>query len=66
MSAHASTSTLQVVAAETAEDEEFVYFRASMRLPLAPVWGSTGQSTAGLGSGGMEGVREILAGWLMR
>lgn len=66
MSAVASTSSLQLTALEPLEDEEFVYFRASMRLPMAPVWGATGSSGGAAGSGGMEGVKEILAGWVMR
>lgn len=66
----ASTSNLRLTALSApapGDDNEFISFRASMRLPIAPIWGSDGRSGGGeSGSGGMEGVREVLAGWVMR
>jgi hypothetical protein len=49
-------------------NSDFQQFTATMRLPIAPVWTSTGTTQVGgtAGSGGMEGVREVLAGWVMR
>lgn len=47
-------------------DSDFHHFTASMRLPIAPVWGSSGLGGGPEESGAMEGVREILAGWVMR
>ena len=66
----ASTSNLRLTASSAAalgDDNEFIQFRAKMRLPIAPIWGSDGKSGGGPnGSGGMDGVREVLAGWVMR
>ncbi|KAL8280532.1 hypothetical protein RQP46_007180 [Phenoliferia psychrophenolica] len=65
----ASTSNLRLTAAAPTpgDDNEFIQFRATMRLPIAPIWGSDGKSAGGPnGSGGMDGVREVLAGWVMR
>lgn len=68
MPAHASTSALKLTKASKNENSDFQEFTATMRLPMAPVWSSSGTgSTGGAdGSGGMEGVREILGGWVMR
>jgi len=39
-----------------------------MRLPIPPVFSSNGQHLLDgpNGDGGMDGVREVLAGWVMR
>lgn len=64
----ASTSSLKLKSASQAGDSnsDFIHFRASMRLPIAPLWGSKGDAGGEYGSGGMEGVKEVLAGWVMR
>jgi hypothetical protein len=63
----ASSSNLRLQAVSTTEDSsEFIQFRATMRLPIAPVWAADGSAGGALGSGGMEGVKEVLAGWVMR
>ncbi|GAA6059651.1 hypothetical protein JCM10212_004154 [Sporobolomyces blumeae] len=45
---------------------EFIQFKATMRLPIPPVFASNGQHDPSAGDGGMDGVREVLAGWVMR
>ncbi|SCZ92289.1 BZ3500_MvSof-1268-A1-R1_Chr5-2g07763 [Microbotryum saponariae] len=49
-----------------ASSDEFIRFAATMRLPLAPVWSADGAAGGETGSGGTEGVRQVLAGWVMR
>lgn len=48
------------------DSREFIHFRASMRLPIAPCWAADGTQGGQLGQGGMEGVKEVLASWIMR
>ncbi|BGP22443.1 hypothetical protein JCM10295v2_001322 [Rhodotorula toruloides] len=45
---------------------EFVSFKATMRLPIAPVFAGKGDNMFPGHDGGMDGVREVLAGWVMR
>ncbi|GAA5937003.1 uncharacterized protein JCM15063_000125 [Sporobolomyces koalae] len=48
---------------------EFIEFTATMRLPIPPVFSAssnTNMSHSQLGDAGMDGVREVLAGWVMR
>ncbi|GAA5977127.1 hypothetical protein JCM11641_001309 [Rhodosporidiobolus odoratus] len=45
---------------------EFIAFKASMRLPISPVFASKGDNAYPGCDGGMDGVREVLAGWVMR
>ncbi|GAA5835445.1 hypothetical protein JCM11251_005236 [Rhodosporidiobolus azoricus] len=47
-------------------DGEFISFKATMRLPIAPIFGSKGENGFPGHDGGMDGVREVLAGWVMR
>lgn len=60
-SSSAPTSTL------AGQDGEFIQFRATMRIPIAPIFseGPQGNSFPGYDAG-MDGVREVLAGWVMR
>ncbi|GAA6015681.1 hypothetical protein JCM8202_001074 [Rhodotorula sphaerocarpa] len=53
-------------AAMAAQDGEFVAFKATMRLPIAPVFASKGDNLFPGHDGGTDGVREVLAGWVMR
>lgn len=63
----ASSSNLNLKLKQISQDNsEFIRFRATMRLPIAPIWASNGSAGGNLGSGGMEGVKEVLAGWVMR
>ncbi|KAM0751742.1 hypothetical protein T439DRAFT_379837 [Meredithblackwellia eburnea MCA 4105] len=65
----ASTSGLRIVnlsQTPATPGGDFVHFKATMRLPIAPIWGSKGNQGAEHGAGGMDGVREVLAGWVMR
>ncbi|GAA5896148.1 hypothetical protein JCM6882_008502 [Rhodosporidiobolus microsporus] len=48
------------------QDGEFISFKATMRLPIAPIFGSKGDNSFPGHDGGMDGVREVLAGWVMR
>ncbi|GAA5864600.1 hypothetical protein JCM1840_002164 [Sporobolomyces johnsonii] len=50
----------------SSSSSEFIQFKATMRLPIAPVFASNGQNDPSHGDGGMDGVREVLAGWVMR
>ncbi|BGP18909.1 hypothetical protein JCM10213_005506 [Rhodosporidiobolus nylandii] len=53
-------------ASSAGNDGEFIAFKATMRLPIAPVFASKGESGFPGHDGGMDGVREVLAGWVMR
>lgn len=65
--ASASSSNLRLQAFTTSDSQsEFIQFRASMRLPIAPRWAADGTAGAAAGTGGMEGVKEVLASWVMR
>ena len=65
--ATASSSNLRLQQISTDDSQsEFVAFRASMRLPIAPVWAADGSAGGASGTGGMEGVKEVLASWVMR
>ncbi|GJN88163.1 hypothetical protein Rhopal_001128-T1 [Rhodotorula paludigena] len=47
-------------------DAQFIAFKATMRIPIAPVFASRGDNHIPAADGGMDGVREVLAGWVMR
>lgn len=66
--ASSSNLRLQQISVEQSSEQqsEFVAFRATMRLPIAPVWAADGSAGGALGTGGMEGVKEVLASWVMR
>ncbi|GAA5865805.1 hypothetical protein JCM3774_003102 [Rhodotorula dairenensis] len=72
MSTHpaAASLRLEAVAGSSSHpdhvDGEFIAFKASMRLPIAPVFASKGDNLFPGHDGGMDGVREVLAGWVMR
>ncbi|GAA5951130.1 hypothetical protein JCM3765_002393 [Sporobolomyces pararoseus] len=53
----------------SSSSSEFIQFTATMRLPIPPVFSTSSNGTAITGEGGdggMEGVKEVLAGWVMR
>lgn len=67
--AAAGSLRLEAVASSSSHnqpDSEFIAFKASMRLPIAPVFASKGDNLFPGHDGGMDGVREVLAGWVMR
>ncbi|ORY90774.1 hypothetical protein BCR35DRAFT_299345 [Leucosporidium creatinivorum] len=65
--ASASSSNLRLQAITSSDPQsEFIQFRASMRLPIAPRWAADGTAGGAAGTGGMEGVKEVLASWVMR
>lgn len=64
--ASSSNLNLKLKQISSENNAEFIRFRATMRLPIAPIWASNGSAGGNLGSGGMEGVKEVLAGWVMR
>ncbi|KAM0792903.1 hypothetical protein ACM66B_002664 [Microbotryomycetes sp. NB124-2] len=68
--AHASSSKLLMDSVEygvrSSPSPEFVAFRAKMRMPIAPRWAADGSKGADRGQGGLEGVKEVLASWVMR
>ena len=63
----AAANNLRLTSTSASEDgSEFVHFTASMRLPMPPVWAANGSFGGAQGSGGLEGAKEVLAGWVMR
>ncbi|GAA5914164.1 hypothetical protein JCM8208_003924 [Rhodotorula glutinis] len=51
----------------TSSDGEFITFKATMRLPISPRFAASNHSASYPGHDqGMDGVREVLAGWVMR
>ncbi|GAA5979427.1 hypothetical protein JCM10908_002921 [Rhodotorula pacifica] len=75
MATHAAAASLRLEAVASSSsphgtssqnDGEFIAFKASMRLPIAPVFASRGDNMFPGHDGGMDGVREVLAGWVMR
>ncbi|GAA5945950.1 hypothetical protein JCM1841_003421 [Sporobolomyces salmonicolor] len=66
--AHTAAASLRLVdhSHPSSASSEFIQFKATMRLPIAPVFASNGQNDPSQGDGGMDGVREVLAGWVMR
>lgn len=62
----ASSSSLKLKTTSQDDHSEFLRFRATMRLPIPPIWASNGSGGGEDGNGGMEGVKEVLAGWVMR
>ncbi|GAA6020133.1 hypothetical protein JCM10207_006268 [Rhodosporidiobolus poonsookiae] len=58
---HASSSSTPA-----STDGEFITFKATMRIPIPPVFNSKGEQQYPGHDGGMDGVREVLAGWVMR
>ncbi|GAA6039651.1 hypothetical protein JCM8097_002236 [Rhodosporidiobolus ruineniae] len=65
---HLSTSASPSSGALNGHDGEFISFRATMRLPIAPVFAADkhGSNAFPGHDAGMDGVREVLAGWVMR
>ncbi|GAA5879373.1 hypothetical protein JCM16303_003180 [Sporobolomyces ruberrimus] len=70
-----SSSSLRLTSRTSSpSSSEFVQFTATMRLPIPPVFSInsngnqelSGSGTGTGGDGGMEGVKEVLAGWVMR
>ncbi|KAK4049372.1 hypothetical protein OIV83_004104 [Microbotryomycetes sp. JL201] len=65
--AHASSSKLLIDSiVATSPANEFVAFKARMRMPIAPCWAADGSHGNDRGQGGLEGVKEVLASWVMR
>ncbi|BGP37524.1 hypothetical protein JCM10450v2_001428 [Rhodotorula kratochvilovae] len=64
--AAAASLRLEAVQAHAADQSEFITFRATMRLPISPRFASKGDTAYPGHDGGMDGVREVLAGWVMR
>ncbi|KAK4048071.1 hypothetical protein OIO90_005972 [Microbotryomycetes sp. JL221] len=66
----ASTSKLVVdkvdLVNQANSNDEFVTFRARMRMPIAPCWSARGTLGGQAGQGGLEGVKEVLASWVLR
>ena len=67
-SVSASTSLPQgTSSASSSSDGEFITFKATMRLPISPRFAASNHSASYPGHDqGMDGVREVLAGWVMR
>ncbi|KAJ8296271.1 hypothetical protein OF846_000667 [Rhodotorula toruloides] len=62
----AASLRLASVRSDPSSSSEFVSFKATMRLPIAPVFAGKGDNMFPGHDGGMDGVREVLAGWVMR
>uniref|UniRef100_A0A0K3CR30 RPA43 OB domain-containing protein n=1 Tax=Rhodotorula toruloides TaxID=5286 RepID=A0A0K3CR30_RHOTO len=62
----AASLRLASVGSDPSSSSEFVSFKATMRLPIAPVFAGKGDNMFPGHDGGMDGVREVLAGWVMR
>ncbi|GAA5944023.1 hypothetical protein JCM3775_006816 [Rhodotorula graminis] len=66
-SVSASTSLPQASSSSSSSEGEFITFKATMRLPISPRFAASNHSSSYPGHDqGMDGVREVLAGWVMR
>ncbi|GAA5901659.1 uncharacterized protein JCM6883_000355 [Sporobolomyces salmoneus] len=62
-----SSSSLRLNSTSSSSSSEFIQFTATMRLPIPPVFSTSSNGNQDPhADGGMEGVKEVLAGWVMR
>ncbi|GAA5825089.1 hypothetical protein JCM3770_004733 [Rhodotorula araucariae] len=61
-----AAASLRLDAVQQTTASEFITFTATMRLPISPRFASKGDTPFPGHDGGMDGVREVLAGWVMR
>lgn len=63
----AASSSSSPAMGSTNNDGEFITFKATMRLPISPRFAASNHPSAYPGHDqGMDGVREVLAAWVMR
>ncbi|GAA6009800.1 hypothetical protein JCM11491_000818 [Sporobolomyces phaffii] len=67
MAAPSSSSLRLTSTSSDTTRSEFIQFTATMRIPIPPVFSTNSNGNPDAhGDGGMDGVKEVLAGWVMR
>ncbi|GAA5854025.1 hypothetical protein JCM9279_003767 [Rhodotorula babjevae] len=67
LSSVSASTALGAGTSSSSSEGEFITFKATMRLPISPRFAASNHSASYPGHDqGMDGVREVLAGWVMR